>query len=423
MAIYSAKEMKDRMNGGNKKIREFELVDGKTVKLWIPKNEFYYEKKHFNIKMIERFENATVKAVTCINSETKVADCPVCEYIQELWADWKVAKSNNDKDGMKKLQGVINRLSADFYYVNVIDLADKSCCCYSLRLTSAMFNNIMKVVCPEGETERDINRFVWTIKKVVTNTNTKYIIMEDDGSENPTLLEEINKRIKNLDKICNREESKGGYIDLEKAYNRNVSVDEYYKKLFGNNVEDDDEDDKASTKKTSYGGITITDDELSLDEIDEEKPVKKSPKKESKKPAVDDDLDLDDMDEEPEEKPAKKPVSKPAKKPVVDDDDLDLDDIDEEPVKPVKKESKKPVVAEDDEDLDLDEEPEVKPSKPVQKKKPVEVDDDDLDLDDMDEEPEEKPAKKPVSKPVSKPAKKLAVDDYLDDVELEDIPF
>ena len=427
MAMYSAKEMKAKLTG--KKVRELELKDGKQIKIWIPKNEFYYERKHFNIKMVDKFKNAQVKAVTCINSEAHVADCPVCDYIQELWSQWR---ETTDKEEKKKIQGIINRLSADTYYVNAVDIADKTFSCYSLRLTNAMFNTIMTVVCPDGEPEKEISHILWTIKKTVNNGNTKYTIIDDYGDDNkgnPTAM----KLARNIAKICDRDENRGGYVDLDKAYAQNLTVDEYYKKLYGDS--DDEVETPAKSVKRKEANITISDDELSLDEVEEE-PVKKPVKKVSKKPVVEEDDDLE-LDEEPV-----KPVSK-KKVEVDEDDDLDLDD--EEPVKPVKKVSKKPVV-EDDDDLeldeepvkkpikqkkveiedddlnldDLDEEPEPKQSKPVQKKKPVEVDDDDLDLDDMDEEPEQKPVKKAQPK---KPVKQEVDDSDLDDLELDDVPF
>lgn len=399
MAMYSAKEMKAKLTG--KKVRELELKDGKQVKIWIPKNEFYYERKHFNIKMVDKFKNATVKAVTCINSEAKITDCPVCDYIQELWGQWR---ETTDKEEKKRLQGIINRLSADTYYVNAVDIADKTFSCYSLRLTNAMFNTIMKVVCPDGEPEKEISYVLWTLKKTVTNGNTKYVIIDDYGDDNRGNQTAM-KLSRNMAKICDRDESKGGYIDLDKAYTQNITVDEYYKKLYGDT--DDEIETPEKPVKRKDANITISDDELSLEDVEEESSKKTVEKKPvvKKKPVVEEDDDLEmDLDEEPEEKPVKKPVKKQV---VEEDDDLEIEE------KPVKKAVKKQV---EDDDLDLDEEPVKKPAK----KKQVEIEDDDLNLDDLDEEPEEKPVKKVAPK---KPAKPEVDEDELDDLELDDIPF
>ena len=393
MAMYSAKEMKDKM-GGHGKVREMELKDNTSIKVWIPKNEFYYEKKHFNIQMVPKFKHASVRAVTCINSDGDVGECPVCEHIKSLWDEWRTAKSNNDEVKRKEIQNTINRLSTDMYYVNAIDISDKAYRCMSLRLTAAMFRDISKIIDPEEGDPIDINNVIWTIKKTNNNKKITYSVMEDLGDEegpNPKAV----KLTKNMAKICDRDEKDGGYINLDKAYSRPITPAEYNHMLFG--VEEDEEDDEEV----------------------EEKPVQK--KKPVAKPKVvedeDEEMSLDDIDEEPVKKPVKKA---PVKKQVVEEDDDDDLDLDEEPKPVQKKVAKKPVVEEDDDDLDLDEEPEPKPSKPVQKKKPVEVDDDDLDLDDMDEEPEQKPVKKAQPK---KPVKQEVDDSDLDDLELDDVPF
>ena len=122
--MYSAKEMKSKIGNGKSKVREMEIKDNKAMKLWIPKDEFIHLVKHFNIQNVEKFKHARSKAVTCINSdvdeEKKV--CPVCDYIDSLWKQWR---STVDKDEKLTLQNKINRLIADFYYVNAVNVTGK----------------------------------------------------------------------------------------------------------------------------------------------------------------------------------------------------------------------------------------------------------------------------------------------------------
>lgn len=372
MAMYSAKEMKEKMSG-HVKVRELELKDNKSVKVWIPKNEFYYEKKHFNIQMVDKFKQASARAVTCINSDGNVGQCPVCEYIQSLWEKWR---KTDDKGEKKELQNIINRLSIDMYYVNVVDITDKAYRCMSLRLTASMFRDISKVIDSEEGDSTEIHNVIWTIKKTNNNKKITYSVLEDLGDDdgpNPIAV----KLTKNMAKICDREEKDGGYINLDKAYSRNLTLSEYNQILFGIDSESDEEPEQISTSKKKQPVKVDEDEKMSLDDIDEEPVKKPATQSQSKKQVVEDDDDLD-LDDELDEKPVKKPA-KPAV--VEEDDNLDLDDdIDEEPV---KKTTKKPVV-EDDDDLELDEEPVKKPATQNHSKKQAVEEEDDLDLDDLE---------------------------------------
>ena len=387
--MYSAKEMKSKIGNGKSKVREMEIKDNKAMKLWIPKDEFIHLVKHFNIQNVEKFKHARSKAVTCINSdvdeEKKV--CPVCDYIDSLWKQWR---STVDKDEKLTLQNKINRLIADFYYVNAVNVTGKSkddikellksgdysdLKCESLRITPPIFKQICAIISPDDDEDgADISTVLWTYKKAVTG-QTRYTITEDIGNPIALLLQ------KRIEQICGRAEKDGGYIDLDKGYNEHQEQKAYIAKLYG----DEDEEDAD----------VLDDDE------DEAKPAKK-PAKPAPKKAVeeDDDLDIDDEleagkqieDIDPDEAPAPKKITpaKAAKKPSDDDDDFDIDD-DEIDVKPAKKPAKpapKKAVEEDDDFDDLDEEP----AKPVKKtsapakkpavKKPVIDDDDDLEIDD-----------------------------------------
>ena len=417
MAMYSAKEMKSKIGNGKTKVREMEIKDNKTMKLWIPKDEFIHLVKHFNIQKVDKFKHARSKAVTCINSDVDEEKqvCPVCDYINSLWKQWR---NTADEDEKKVLQGKINRLIADFYYVNAVNVTGKSkeeikellkngdysdLKCESLRITPPIFKQICAVISPDDDDGVEISTVLWSYKKAVTG-QTRYTINEELNSDIAKLLS------KRLEQICGRPERDGGYIDLDKGYNEHQEQKEYIARLYGDeedetDVLDDEEDEspkpvKKPVKKAVKKEPEVVEDEedVSLDDLDEEpvKPVKKQAKKtvvEDEDDELESGVQIEDID--PDDVPAPKKITpaKAAKKPSKSDDIDDLDDLDEEPVKkPVKKQvsEKKPVVEEDDDDLDdLDEEP-VKPvktvKKPVQQKKPV-VEDDDLEIDvDFDDE-------------------------------------
>ena len=409
MAMYSAKEMKSKIGNGKSKVREMEIKDNKTMKLWIPKDEFIHLVKHFNIQTVDKFKHARSKAVTCINSDVDEEKqvCPVCDYIASLWKQWR---NTVDKDEKQVLQNKINRLMADFYYVNAVNVTGKDKAeikellknndysdlkCESLRITPPIFKQICAVISPDDEDGIEISSVLWSYKKAVTG-QTRYTINEETNSDIALLL------TKRIDQICNRPEKDGGYIDLDKGYNEHQEQKEYIAKLYGDEEEDAD----------------VLDD----DEDESPKPAKKpAPKKTVKKePEVvedDEDVSLDELDEEPA-KPAKKPAPK---KPVVEDDELEagdqIEDIDPDDVPAPKKiapakAAKKPVKVEDDDLDDLEDEEPAKPAKKPAPKKPVVEDD---DLDDLDEEP--KPAKKPVVAKKPAPAKKPVDDD--DDLEID----
>ena len=414
--MYSAKEMKSKIGNGKSKVREMEIKDNKTMKLWIPKDEFIHLVKHFNIQTVDKFKHARSKAVTCINSDVDEEKqvCPVCDYIASLWKQWR---NTVDKDEKQVLQNKINRLMADFYYVNAVNITGKSkddikellksgdysdLKCESLRITPPIFKQICAVISPDDEDGIEISSVLWNYKKAVTG-QTRYTINEEVNDPIALLLS------KRIDQICNRPEKDGGYIDLDKGYNEHQEQKEYIAKLYGDeddeaDVLDDDEDEspkpakKAVKKPVKKEPEVVEDDEdVSLDDLDEE-PVKPVKKPALKKPVVEDDLEDDELeagtqieDIDPDDVPAPKKIAsaKPAKKPSPKIEDDDLDDLeDEEPVKPVKKPApKKPVVEDNDLDDLEDEEPAklVKKSVPAKKvapaKKPAVSDDDDLEID------------------------------------------
>ena len=423
--MYSAKEMKSKIGNGKSKVREMKIKDNKSMRIWIPRDEFIHLVKHFNIQTVDKFKHAATKAVTCINSdvdeEKKV--CPVCDYINSLWKQWR---STVDKDEKKKLQDKINRLIADFYYVNAVDVTDMDAKevkellksgdysrfkCESLRITPPIFKQICAVISPDEDEDdgKEISTVIWIYKKAVTG-QTRYSINEIVSDPVALLLQ------KRIEQICDRPEKDGGYIDLDKGYNEHQEQKAYIAKLYGDeddepDVLDEDEETeekpapkKAASKKPvkKEPEVEEDDEDVSLDDLDEE-PAKPAKKTAVKKPVVDEDLDDDDEleagtaieDLDPDDVPAPKKVApaKAARKPVVDleDDDLD-DDIDVKPAKKtVKPAAKKPVVDDDDlDDDDLDEEPAkpVKKAVPAKKpavKKPVIEDDDDIDIDDLED--------------------------------------
>jgi hypothetical protein len=127
----------------------------------------------------------------------------------------------------------------------------------------------------------------------------------------------------------------------------------------------DDVDDPGIAGQAAAAGLDASDyfDEDELEELNTEKPKKKS----KAKPAADDE---DEEDAPPPKKKAKPPV-----------EDEDEDEDEEEAPPPKKKKKPAPPVEDDDED----EEDEDEEEKPVKKKKPVAKDDDEDASDDEDD--------------------------------------
>jgi len=338
MGLYSAKEMRSKMSTSKREMREFEPKENKLYHLWIPKDSFYYIKKHFNIHSVPAAKNCKIKAVTCINSDSDMEKrrCPICEHIEGLWEQWRAEKGKAEK---KAIQNTINRFSAEYIYVNALDVNDADLKFVALRLTKGMMESLSIAV-----EDTPIENIIWQYKKANKNEKIEYTFLESPND--PRAIE----LCKEYDTLAERTFADGGPVDLIAALSYDTTEKKYLELLAGAEHDDDDsgDDDKPVSKKVeSKPKATATkkkvdveiedDDSISLDDVEMEDTKKKvETKVETKKKVetADDDLELDDdfgLDEVPEKKAETKKaeVKVETKKPVESkEDDIDLDDID-----------------------------------------------------------------------------------------------
>ena len=352
MAMYSAKNLQNKLNGGFKS-KAFNLEKDVTYQFWFPVDSVYARKMHYNIHDVKKFRNSDFKAVQCIRYDIESEGynngkkCPVCDHIRNLWKQWKESSDENIK---KQILTQINRLESVEYYINAVLISAKDkerksldikemgvyMKCLPLRLTKTMFKNLCETI-----ESCDITDVVWRIKKS-GDKKIEYSMIEEINTES-------SERLKSLkDKIINRPEEKGGLIDLEKLIGQVVDEDTYVKKLLST-----DEDD----------------DELDAEELLSDDEPKKQPTKQAKKVVIEDeDISLDDLDSDIEEKPKKE-------QPKAKSDDLDDFDFEETP-KP--KEETKKAKADELDDFDFEETPKSKKETPKKESS--------IDLDDFDED-------------------------------------
>jgi len=259
MALYSASDLKKQLNSGGKKdIHEFAPKVNKMYNLWIPRDSFFFLKKHFNLDMVPACDTK-MKAITCINSdqEAKAQKCVICEYIDTLWAKWRDTKKATDK---KKITDEINRLSAQFVYVNAIDMNDPNKEFIALRLTTSLLETI--AIATENT---PIENIIWQYKKTEKNKRISYIMLED--TDNP----KVDAMISQYDVLASREFADGGLNDLEEAFTYPTTEAKYHKLLTGEELADDEatpEDDKPADIQST---VELEDDDadgVDLDELD-----------------------------------------------------------------------------------------------------------------------------------------------------------
>jgi hypothetical protein len=338
MALYSANELRSKISHGKREMREFDPKVGKLYHLWIPKNALYYVKKHFNIHSVPVAKHCRIKAVTCINTDPDAAKrkCPICDYIQELWETWR---KETDKKEKKKIQTTINSLSAEYIYVNAIDINDADLKFVALRLTKGLLENFVMAT-----QDTPVENIIWQYKKMDKNGKIEYTFLESPND--PKAIE----LCKDYETLAARDFNDGGLVDLEAALAYDTTEKKYLELLTGEEQEDDDSDEEEAPKKpaatkakaAAKPKVEIEDDDsLSLDDIDmdeEEKPKAKAAEKpkaavkeEEDDLELSDDLGLDEEETKPEtnKKADAKPSTKKAEAEVsLDDDDLSLDDLD-----------------------------------------------------------------------------------------------
>lgn len=336
MALYSASELRSKISHSKREMREFEPKLGKLYHLWIPKNAMFYVKKHFNIHSVPEAKNCRIKAVTCINTDpdTPKRKCPICDHIQALWESWR---KESDKKEKKKIQGQINSLSAEYVYINAIDVNDADLPFVALRLTKGLLENFVMAT-----QDTPIENIIWQYKKMDKNGKTEYTFLESPND--PKAIE----LCKDYDTLAAREFADGGPIDLEAALSYDTTEKKYLELLSGEESdESDDDDENPTTQKKGAAAakpkvVVDDDDSLSLDDIEDDKPVTKkteppktAPKTTQKKDDSDDlelsdDLGLDDVETKPKtDKKAAPAAAKPKDDDIsLDDTDISLDDLD-----------------------------------------------------------------------------------------------
>jgi len=336
MALYSASELRSKISHGKREMREFEPKLGKLYHLWIPKNAMFYVKKHFNIHSVPEAKNCRIKAVTCINTDpdTPKRKCPICDHIQALWESWR---KESDKKEKKKIQGQINALSAEYVYINAIDVNDADLPFVALRLTKGLLENFVMAT-----QDTPVENIIWQYKKMDKNGKTEYTFLESPND--PKAIE----LCKDYDTLAAREFADGGPIDLEAALAYDTTEKKYLELLSGEESDDSDDDDEKPTaqKKSTAAAkpkvVVDDDDSLSLDDVEDDKPVTKkaepaktTPKAAPKKEESDDlelsdDLGLDDVETKPKtDKKAAPAAAKPKDDDIsLDDTDISLDDLD-----------------------------------------------------------------------------------------------
>lgn len=338
MGLYSAKEMRSKMSTSKREMREFDPKENKLYHLWIPKDSFYYIKKHFNIHSVPAAKNCKIKAVTCINTDPDMEKrrCPICEHIEGLWEQWRKEKGKAEK---KAIQNTINRFSAEYIYVNAVDVNDADLKFVALRLTKGMMESLSIAV-----EDTPIENVIWQYKKANKNEKIEYTFLESPND--PRAIE----LCKEYDTLAERTFADGGPVDLIAALSYDTTEKKYLELLAGAEHDDDDsgdDDEKPVSKKAeSKPKTTATkkkvdveiedDDSISLDDVEMEDTKKKvETKVETKKKVetADDDLELDDdfgLDEVPDKKAETKKAEvnvETKKKVETKEDDIDLDDL------------------------------------------------------------------------------------------------
>lgn len=341
MALYSANELKQKLSPGRRDMREFEPKENKLYHLWIPKEAFFYIKKHFNIKTTPCAKNCRIKAITCINTnpDAEKRKCPICDHIDSLWETWRETKSKEER---KKIQNAINRLSSEYIYVNAIDINDTDLKFEALRLTKSMMESLIIAI-----QDTPIENIIWQYKKKKTNGKVEYTFLESPND--PKAIELCAE----YDHLAERPFKDGGLVDLDAALTFETTEKKYLALLAGDGDDsddsDDDSDDKPATRTrtTKKADVVVDDEDISLDdiEIDDEPAKTKVTKTSSKKDEVevsldedeitlDDDFGLDEEEIKPETpKTTKADKAKATAKTTTKeteislDDDLELDDL------------------------------------------------------------------------------------------------
>lgn len=253
MGYFTAKELKSKMSGGSRNSRE--LKHEGTVKLWIPNEQFFYARKHFNLHMVP-IVKSNAKSCWCMNTSPELNEkCPVCDFIQELWKEWR---ETSNKDEKTKIQGVINKIVDEKYWVNAIDLNDKEQKFIAIKFTASRLKEILAII------EKDpIDGIIWSYKKTMSKNKdgsdrVSYSLTESTDDARAHELKE------NYDFLWGRTFEQGGPIDLEKVYGKTQTYEQLHDYLTKANSEEEsdaelDEDEVTSLDDVNASSKTKTD--------------------------------------------------------------------------------------------------------------------------------------------------------------------
>lgn len=280
MAYYNASELKSKLSGG--KTRELVMGKNEQKMIWIPKDEFFFVRKHYEIQRVPGVKTSK-KSCWCLNTEYGKDNkkCMICNYVDELWKKWR---STTNKEEKLKIQGFINRLNGEYFYVNGIDMSDPELKFVAIKFTTSKVRDIMNVV-----EKHQIDHIKWLYKKTVTpmsNNKDKIGYVLTELIDDKDAIELAQK----YDELIERDYEKGGLVDLENGFGRKQTEEELTSYLTEVSTESDEEESSSdldvldsAPDVTVNKTKTTTVDELSLDDI-------------SMGESLDDDLSLDDVE-------------------------------------------------------------------------------------------------------------------------------
>lgn len=255
MAYYNASELKSKLSGG--KTRELNMGKNEQKMIWIPRDQFFFLKKHYEIQKVPGV-TTNRKSCWCLNLDygKDNKECKICNYVSELWGKWR---GTSNKDEKLKIQGLINRLNSEYFYVNGVDMADPDLKFVAVRFTPSKIRDIMNVI-----EHTSIERIKWLYKKSVTpmangKERVAYTLTELIDDKDAIELSH------QYDELAGRPYDSGGLIDLDSAYGKKQTAEELENYLTTRTEEasDDDtldsyNDDDVPTNKTKSNAPNTT---------------------------------------------------------------------------------------------------------------------------------------------------------------------
>jgi len=306
MAYFNARELKEKMSGGSRNVRE--LKHEGTVKLWIPNEEFFYARKHFNLHLAPSVKSG-VKSCWCTNTSPQLTEkCDVCDDIQALWKQWREA---SDKD-KQKIQGIINKLVDEKYWINAIDISDGEQKFIAVKFTASRVREILTII-----EKHPINTIIWSYKKSISKNKdnserVSYSLTEDTDSP------KANELAQNYEFLWGRSFEEGGPVDLEKAYGKQQTYEQLHNYLTKKNTDDEDAElDEDETMSLDDVSTSKVDNKLNASKAATQPKQQVSPQKE-------DDLSLDNLSLDGDDDLSLDNLS-------LEGEELSLDDIDTQP--------------------------------------------------------------------------------------------